>query len=164
VPPLARLALGSLAGATLALGGAVCGGGEGDGGEPVPGGADPEAVRVIDEWSTALREGDVERAASYFELPSVAQNGTPPLRLETTEDVIAFNDALPCGAELIEARSEGAFTVATFRLTDRPGGGCGPGTGGTASTRFQITDGKITEWRRVPEEPTAPGDEPGRVV
>jgi hypothetical protein len=160
VAALARLALVSLAGAVLAIGTPACGGGQ----EPsVPGGADPEAVRVIDGWSTALREGDVDRAASYFDLPSVAQNGTPPVQLETREDVVEFNNALPCGAELIEAEREGEFTVATFRLTDRPGGGCGPGTGGTASTRFQITDGKITEWRRVPDEPL-PGQEPGRVV
>ena len=160
MPALARLALGSLAGAVLATAAPACGGSEES---SVPGGADPEAVRVIDEWSTALREGDVDRAASYFELPSVAQNGTPPIQLETREDVVEFNDALPCGAELIEARREGEFTVATFRLTDRPGGGCGPGTGGTASTRFRISDGKFTEWRRVADQPL-PGGEPGRVV
>ena len=77
-------------------------------GAEIPGGADPEAAQVIDEWSTALREGDVEAAAEYFELPSVAQNGTPPLELESREDVIAFNEALPCGAELVRAEEQGA--------------------------------------------------------
>jgi hypothetical protein len=160
VAALARLALGSLTVAVLAIGGPACGGGE----EPsVPGGADPEEVRVIEEWSTALREGEVDRAASYFELPSVAQNGTPPIQLQTREQVVEFNQALPCGAELIEARRAGEFTVARFRLTDRPGGGCGAGTGSTASTRFRIADGKITEWRRVADQPL-PRGEPGRVV
>ena len=78
---------------------------------------------MIDDWAAALSEGDVEAAADYFALPSIAQNGTPPLDLESREDVIAFNEALPCGAELVEATEEdGRFIVATFELTERPGG------------------------------------------
>ena len=108
-----------------------------------------EAVEVIDGWSTALREGDVEAAADYLELPSIAQNGTPPLDLETRDDVIAFNEALPCGAELVEAIEHAGFVIATFELTERPGGDCGEGVGGEAQTAFQIEDGKITEWQRT---------------
>lgn len=37
------------------------------------------------------------------------------------EDAIAFNEALPCGAELIDTESEGRLTIATFELTERPG-------------------------------------------
>ena len=129
----------------------------------IPGGADPEAARVVEEWSDALRGGDVEAAAEYFEIPAIAQNGTPPLPLASREDVIAFNEALPCGAELISAETDGRFTVATFELTERPGPGeCGAGTGSTARTAFVIEDGLITEWRRVPDEtlPEAPVEEP----
>jgi hypothetical protein len=136
-------------------------GGEDDSDEPaVPGGADPEAVRVIDDWSATLRDGDVEGAAKYFALPSVAQNGTPPIPLATREDAIQFNEALPCGAELIRAEEEGGFVVATFELTERPGPGeCGAGVGVEAKTAFVIEDGLIAEWRRVAGDEVQPAPE-----
>jgi hypothetical protein len=133
---------------------AGCGGDDGD--EPsdsIPGGADPVAVEVIEGWSDDLRAGEVAAAADYWEIPSVAQNGTPPLELTSRDDVIAFNESLPCGAELVRAEPQGEFTVATFELTERPGAGeCGPGTGETARTAFVIEDGKIVEWRRAAGE------------
>ena len=123
-------------------------------GASVPGGGDPEAVRVIDEWSDALRAGDVDKAASYFKLPSLAQNGTPPLELQTKKEVIAFNEALPCGAKLTRAEPQGKFVVATFELTERPGRGeCGAGAGETARTAFVIEDEKISQWIRAVDEP-----------
>ena len=116
---------------------------------------------MIDEWAKALNEGDVDAAAALFAIPSVAQNGLE-YEIEDAGDARAFNASLPCGAELVEARPEGALTVATFELTERPGpGACGSGTGNRASTAFKIVDGKITEWRRVlPEEGGTPGAEP----
>lgn len=138
----------------------ACGGSDdgGDGeGPKIPGGADPEAAHVIDDWATTLSEGDVEGAAEYWGLPSIAQNGTPPLDLDSRQDVINFNRALPCGAELVSAEEDGRFTVATFELIERPGAGeCGSGTGGTAKTAFVIEDGLITEWVRVVDKPTPP--------
>ena len=141
-----------------------CGGGGDGGGDPsaVPGGADPGAVLVIEGWADDLRVGEVEAAADYWEIPSIAQNGTPPLELTSRDEVIAFNEALPCGAELIRAETQGEFTVATFELTERPGAGqCGPGVGETARTAFVIEGGKIVEWRRAadeaPLEPPAEG-------
>jgi hypothetical protein len=129
-------------------------GGDGTDEAGIPGGADPEEVRVIDEWSSALREGNVEGAAEYFQLPSIAQNGTPAVELTTRKDAIAFNRALPCGAELIEAVSDGAFTVATFELTERPGEGkCGTGVGETAKTAFLVDDGLIARWIRAADDP-----------
>ena len=158
------LLLALLVTAPLALG--ACGGGEDGDAEPtaeqgtggaetdIPGGADPEDVRVIDEWADTLREGDAEAAAEFFRIPSTAQNGTPPLRLETREDVIAFNEALPCGAELIEAEDRGRLVLATFELTERPGPGeCGRGTGGRAKTAFVIEDGLIAAWIRAADDP-----------
>ena len=129
---------------------AGCGGEDDSDEASVPGGADPEAVQVIDDWSRTLMEGDVEGAAEYFALPSIAQNGTPPIPMETRGQVIAFNEALPCGAELVEATDEDGFVIATFELTERPGEGeCGSGVGEEAMTAFVIEDGLITEWRRV---------------
>jgi hypothetical protein len=137
---------------------AACGGGEEPTSETqdaeaageIPGGADPAEARVIDEWATTLREGDIDGAARYFAIPSVAENGPALVEIEDLDDARVFNASLPCGAELTRAVSEGDFVVATFRLTERPGPGtCGSGTGAEAQTAFVIEDGRIVEWRRV---------------
>ena len=115
----------------------------------VPGDADPAAVEVIDDWANTLREGDIDGAAEFFAIPSVAVNGLA-LQINDVEDARRFNASLPCGAILEEAVEQDGFTVATFELTERPGPGtCGSGTGATANTAFKIEDGKIVEWRRV---------------
>jgi hypothetical protein len=162
-----------LALAALALALAGCGGdddsGEGTTGisaegasTEIPGGAEPEDVEVIREWADTLRSGDAEGAAELFALPSRAQNGTPPLLLEERADVVEFNEALPCGAELVRAEDHAEFVLATFELSERPGPGeCGAGTGNTAMTAFVIEDGKIVQWVRAageeePPEPTGP--------
>lgn len=142
---------------------AACGGGDEPDPDPapaIPGDADPGDVRVIDEWVSTLAAGDVEGAAEYFALPSIAENGIL-LQIRDFEDAVRFNASLPCGAELIEAETQGAFTTATFRLTERPGPGtCGSGVGGTAQTAFVIEDQLIVEWRRV----GLPGDQPSAPV
>jgi hypothetical protein len=121
-----------------------------------------EEVKVIDEWIRALSEGDVEGAAELFALPSVVQNGTPPIELSTRAEAVDFNSSLPCGAELVGARPLGNLIAATFRLTERPGPGeCGTGVGGLARTAFLIRDGEIVQWRRLPdarleEKPSGP--------
>lgn len=120
-----------------------------DGAAPDVAAADPEDVAVITGWVDTLAVGDVEGAARYFALPSIAENGPLVIRIRSLEDAVAFNESLPCGAELSSAETAGDFTAATFRLLERPGGDCGSGTGGTAATSFVIEDGKIVEWRRV---------------
>ncbi len=124
----------------------------------VPGGADPDAVRVIKGWVDELRAGHIEDASDFFSLPTVVQNGTPPLQLTDRQEVVEFNQSLPCGAKLTRAESHGRFTIATFVLTERPGPGeCGAGVGDSAETAFVIHDGHITEWRRVVEtQPSQP--------
>ena len=118
-----------------------------------PGEPDSEATAVIENWATTLSDGDVAGAAELFATPSVAQNGVT-VTIDDAADARLFNRSLPCGAELIGARAEGEFTVATFRLSERPGPGkCGAGTGLTAETAFLIEDGLIVEWRRVSEDP-----------
>jgi hypothetical protein len=141
----------------------ACGGGDEEPAESateIAGDADPEDVRVIDEWASTLASGDVEGAAEFFAIPSVAENGIL-VAIEDEDDALRFNASLPCGAELIAAESQGEFTTATFRLIERPGAGvCGDGTGETAQTSFVIEDAKIVEWRRV----GLPGDEPSGPV
>jgi hypothetical protein len=163
--------IASLALSLALLGGSLiagCGGGEDSADtseapatspQEVPGDADPEAKRIIGAWVDALRQGDVEEAASYFAIPSVAENGPILVRIRSQADAVMFNESLPCGAELVHAEGEGDFTTATFELTERPGPGrCGSGVGEEASTAFVIRDGKIVEWRRVGiEVPEAPG-------
>jgi len=114
-------------------------------------------VAVIRGWADALRAGRIERAVRYFAIPSVVSNGTAPIRLTSRADVRFFNRTLPCGAKVVRAEDTGAFVVATFRLTERPGPGrCGSGVGGRASTAFLIRHQRIVQWRRVVEpEPVA---------
>jgi len=128
-------------------------------GDEIPGGADAGAVEVIYGWSEALRRGDTDAAATSFAIPSVAENGPLLVHIESEAEARAFNESLPCGGRLIRARSEGEFTTATFRLTERPGeGSCGDGTGNIAQAAFVVRDEKIVEWRRVgTSPPTAPG-------
>lgn len=120
---------------------------------------------MIKAWADDLRSGDLEAAADHFRVPSIAQNGTPALRLSTRENVLAFNASLPCGAELTRAEDHGQFTIATFELTERPGEGeCGEGTGAEAKTAFVIEDGLITRWIRVVDEEDVPPPSEGPIV
>jgi hypothetical protein len=120
----------------------------------VPGGADADSVQVIKGWADDLRAGNISAAADHFDLPSIVQNGTPPIQLANHNQVVQFNQSLPCGAVLTRAQQRGRFTVATFRLTERPGPGqCGAGVGETAQTAFVIEDGHIRQWRRVATAP-----------
>jgi hypothetical protein len=151
-----RTVLTSAAGALTALVLlAGCGGARDE--ASVPGGADPGDVRVIDGWARALAAGDIEKAVTYWAIPSAASNGTPKLAFGSTREILDFNQDLPCGAELIEAETddESGLTTATFNLVERPGpgGGCGEGVGFQARTVFRIEDGKITLWERAPDPP-----------
>ena len=105
-------------------------------------------VEVIRSWAEALTESDIEAAAGFFAIPSVAENGLS-YEIETEEDARFFNESLPCGAELESTTVEGRFITATFNLTERPGVGPCPGSGNSAQTSFVIEDGAIVEWRRV---------------
>jgi hypothetical protein len=93
----------------------------------------------------------------------VVENATPPLTLHRRSDAVAFNRSLPCGARLVKTRRVGRVIVATFRLTERPGGDCGDGVGLLARTAFVIKDGKIDEWHRLPNPPQS-GSGNGPVV
>ena len=118
-------------------------------------------VAVIRGWADALRHGHVERAVRYFAIPSVVSNGTAPIRLTSRDDVRFFNRTLPCGAKVLRVEDTGAFVVATFRLTERPGRGrCGAGVGGEASTAFLIRHRRIVQWRRVIEPAPATPAQP----
>lgn len=142
-------------------------GGAGSGAQPVPTPspsgipAAAASVRVIRNWSSALRKGDVRAAADYFALPSLMVNGpdaagdTVLLTIRTRAEAVAANAGLPCGASFISADQRGRYVNALFRLTNRPGpgGGCGAGAGQTARTDLVISKGRIVEWIRAPDDP-----------
>ena len=126
--------------------------------------ADPAAVAVIKKWSDALRRGNIRAAAAYFALPSLMINGPDAtgaaiiVRIRSRAEAEAADAGLPCGAKFISADQRGRFVNVLFRLTDRPGSGCGPGTGQTARTNFVVRGGRIAEWIRAPDDP---GDNAG---
>jgi limonene-1,2-epoxide hydrolase len=109
---------------------------------------------VIRAWSKALQTGDGVAAASYFTVPAVVENGTPPIKLSSRAEVIFFNMTLPCGGEVERTSQRGDYTDVIFKLTDRPGGDCGTGAGQEVATAFLVRNGKITEWRRLPDPDT----------
>jgi hypothetical protein len=111
--------------------------------------------RVIAGWLRALRHGDVRRAAHYFALPSRYQNGTPVLVVHNEVERQAINAALPCGAVATAMGGSGPFTIVRFRLTERRGGNCGTGVGGSARGAIRVRRGKIVEWYRLPDVPGA---------
>jgi hypothetical protein len=146
--PLTCLAAAALAAA------AGCGGG-GSGSSASCQGRSGDA-KVICDWTETLRRGDTEGAARFFSVPTIVQNNTPPLRLRTRDAVVYFNRTLPCGARLLSTRRQNGYTIASFRLTTRPGASCGAGVGGTASTAFLIRGSLIRAWLRVPNGAGAP--------
>lgn len=115
----------------------------------------PEAVRVIRSWANAQRASDLEGASSYFALPSLVSNGGGPQRLTSRADTRRFNEALPCGAQLLRTSKtpRGRYTIATFRLVKRPGARC-DGIGAQARTAFDIRHGKIQSWVRLADRPS----------
>jgi hypothetical protein len=115
----------------------------------IPGGADPAQVQVVVDWAQAESSGDNEAAATYFAIPSFAQNGFN-FHIKDVDDARRFNASLPCGAIVEEAVEEGHYIIVTFRLGERANANdCGAGAGQTARTAFLIENGKIVEWRRV---------------
>jgi hypothetical protein len=129
-------------------------------GTPSPAKGGPVSAReekVIRGWTTTLRRGKVTRAARYFALPAIVANGTPPLAIRTREQAEQFNRVLSCGARVVSLeRSAHHHVLVTFRLTERPGGNCGTGTGHLAWTAFRIRGSRISEWLRV-DDPDAAG-------
>jgi hypothetical protein len=113
---------------------------------------------VLAGWAAAVRRGDPERAARYFNVPAiVAQSMT--VELQTREQVRRFNDELPCGARLLEVQHDGRYVVGTFRLTERAGRTC-TAAGELTRVAFVIRGRHFSEWRQVPDRPgAAPGPE-----
>ncbi len=115
-------------------------------------------VRVVRTWLDRLRAGDVAGAAVLFAVPSRFQNLASVAIIRSRRQAEAINASLPCGARLLSAGGAAGFVVYRARLTKRPGGECGSGTGGTARGAILIRDGLIAEWYRLPDVDTQSGD------
>src|SRR4051812_4441099 len=117
--------------------------------------ADAERMRpILAGWARALRDDDGARAAAYFSVPVIIAQGAA-IRLDTAEEVRAFNVSLPCGVRLLDLGPNGRFLVATFRLTKRPHHVCGS-LGDRVRVAVVFRGRKIAEWRQVPTTPGAP--------
>jgi hypothetical protein len=129
--------------------------------------ASPAARRVIDGWLRELRAGHLRRAARYFAVPSVFQNATPVLHLDSVREVRAVVASFPCGAVATHYAAAGRYTLVRFRLTERTGGDCRGAAGNTTGGAIRVAGGRIREWYRLydPEEihPTGPLVDPGRL-
>jgi hypothetical protein len=124
--------------------------------------ADAVSVRVIRKWSGALTGGDIRRAARFFALPSKVQNGTPVLTLDTPEKRLIFNVTFPCGAKATKLeQATGGYTIVEFVLTERAGGDCGSGVGGSARCAIRVREGHIAGWYRIPLAPRPSPNGPG---
>ncbi len=119
--------------------------------------ADAERYRgVIADWAAAVRRGDADEAADFFDLPAIVyQPGGMALQVNTPQIAAAFNASLPCGAKLLATNPEGRYVVATFVLVKRDTA-C-PEKGSLARVGFVFGDERhprrFTEWWQVPRTP-----------
>ena len=111
----------------------------------------PSDEDVVRAWAGALSRSDVETASRLFALPSVVDNTTGSTPLVTRRAVRFFNETLPCGADVIDVRSFFGVLVAEVLLTERPGQYCGSGTGRLYRIAFEVEDGRISRWVRLPD-------------
>ena len=133
---IALVALAALAG---------CGGGGGAGGPKPEDGLHSRDGLMIRDWLMAVEHYDFGRAASFFAPGAIIDQGRP-IRLPNAAAARSWNEGLPCHADLIALRHEGARVLATFSLRAGPGGPCD----GEVRVRYTIKQGKFTEWRQVP--------------
>jgi hypothetical protein len=104
--------------------------------------------RLIQAWLAAVQTRDYKRAASYFSRGALIDQGAPH-RLRTRAQAISFNRHLPCTAALTAVRNVHGATLATFLLTDGPGGSCE----GSVRVRFTIRDRTFRAFRQLPDAP-----------
>ena len=78
-------------------------------------------------------------------------------RLPGPDDAPLFSASLPCEADVTHVVAERRTSLATFELRD----GRTP-CRGTAEVRFAVRDGKLTEWRQLPQAPPPRGLEASR--
>ncbi len=116
------------------------------------GGPTEDPGAAIRGWSDAVNAGNYERAGAFF-APGAVVEQAEETRLRTPEDAAHFSASLPCRADVIGIEPEERASVATFRLREGRGGPCR----GEARVHFSVRNGKLTEWRQLPEGPPPRG-------
>jgi hypothetical protein len=117
------------------------------------GAGSPESV--VREWSDALNSGDNERAADLFAHGAqVVQNNTV-LFLQTHEDAVDFNSALPCSGKIVDVKTDKDTATATFVLGDRKANRC-DSPGAKAIAAVKVLHGKIVLWHQLPSPQPLP--------
>ena len=112
------------------------------------GSGSPDAESVVRAWSQALNQGDNDTAGKLFARGAEVIQGNSVLRLNTQQDAVAWNAALPCSGRILSIRSRGQTATATFLLGNRPHTTCdGPGERATAI--FRVVRGKIVLWHQT---------------
>ncbi len=114
---------------------------------------------VIANWADAVRRGDVNTAAAFFDLPAIVyQPGHTALQVNTPQIAAAFNASLPCGAKLLGTNPDGRYVVGTFVLVSVGKAKCAS-EGDLARVGFVFGDKRhprrFTEWWQVGDQPDA---------
>jgi hypothetical protein len=122
------------------------------------GSSDPSAESVLRAWSQELNSGDNAAAAKLFAHGAQVVQAGVVVRLNTYEQALAWNAALPCSGRIVSVKSDGNTASATFVLGDRQTSKCdGPGERATALVR--VRGGKIVLWHQTAGS-TAPAGPP----
>jgi xanthine/CO dehydrogenase XdhC/CoxF family maturation factor len=119
-------------------------------------GASPEAVARA--WSAALDRSDNEAAAALFAKGAqVIQSDE--ITLDTHDDALAWNRALPCGGRIKKViRRAPDEVLVVFLLDERPRHTC-DAPGADAAAIFRVEHGKIVLWHQtVPPDEEPPPD------
>ena len=119
--------------------------------EPRVGKPTKAELKVIRAWSEAQRRGRVQEAAALFAVPATVADG---IHLEHSlgdrDEILDFVRSLTCGGKFVSARRGFPSTViATFRITELPGGTCGKAVGRLFDTAFVVERGLIQRWKRA---------------
>jgi hypothetical protein len=147
-----RMLAGLLATALLAAG---CGGSSEKKPAPKPPSSVSPGEAVIRGWTTALYNGQYEKAANYFAPRAIVQQGRSFV-LRSHEEAVFFGRTLPCRAKVTAVKAEKKGTLlASFDFFPGLHGTCPDG--GSGQVRFFIRKGKIETWRQLRSAPTAPG-------
>lgn len=124
------------------------------------GSAPADEVAVVRAWLDDLRAGHIAAAARRFGLPARFQNFTAIALIHTRRQALAVTGSLPCGARMTRAGGANGFVVYEARLTGRPGGACGAGTGGVVRGAVLVRGGHMLEWYRLPDRSRPKRGEP----
>jgi hypothetical protein len=123
------------------------------------GSTERSAESVFRAWSQELNSGDNEAAAKLFAKGArVVQPGLV-LRLQTYEQALAWNAALPCSGKIVSMTANGKIARATFVLGDRQTSKC-DGPGEKASALIRVRKGKIVLWHQTAGTAEVPAGPP----